>query len=99
MRVTVNVLLINEFLEYFNLQWVNNLNGWYEGYSPDYPSTNNALEATNNVIKKESTLRERLSLGQFFSTLTKMIESWSNERNPFHVNSKFFFTKPLMLFC
>ncbi|CAF5223666.1 unnamed protein product, partial [Rotaria magnacalcarata] len=29
------------------------------------PSTNNALEAINNVIKKENTFRERLSLSRF----------------------------------
>lgn len=59
---------INNFLEYFNFQWVTKLNGWYEGYSFGYPSTTNALEATNNVIKKEGTVTETIGT-MFFKIL------------------------------
>ncbi|CAF4494856.1 unnamed protein product, partial [Rotaria magnacalcarata] len=41
------------------------------------PSTNNALEATNNVIKKEHTLRERLPLSRFKVLAFEIVEKWS----------------------
>ena len=51
-----------KFLQYFSSQWLNSKNGWFEGLATYVPSTNNALEATNRVIKDEDTLRERLVL-------------------------------------
>jgi hypothetical protein len=49
-----------DFINYFKSEWLTAHSGWYEGYSEYTPSTNNALEATNNVIKQENTFRERL---------------------------------------
>ena len=49
-------------LKYFINEWLSSKDGWYEGYQTHRPSTNNALEATNRVIKDEDTLRERLPL-------------------------------------
>lgn len=49
---------------------------WFEGYKQFTPSTNNALEATNRVIKDEDTLRNRLPLARFLTTVTVMIEKW-----------------------
>ncbi|CAM4842587.1 unnamed protein product [Rotaria magnacalcarata] len=40
------------FIEYFQNEWLTTHNAWYEGVGHFTPSTNNALEATNNVIKK-----------------------------------------------
>ncbi|RNA34394.1 hypothetical protein BpHYR1_042175 [Brachionus plicatilis] len=46
---SLNNLKINEFFEYFLSQWFGEYTiGWYERYSEGYPSTNNALESTNN---------------------------------------------------
>ena len=55
-----------DFIRYFKSEWLTAHSGWYEGYSEYTPSTNNALEATNNVIKRENTFRERLVLSRFF---------------------------------
>ena len=50
------------FLQYFEAQWINQLPGWYEGYAKCIPSTNNALESFNRVIKDQKTMREGLPL-------------------------------------
>ena len=36
------------------------MNGWYEELEENVPNTNNALEARNQVVKDEDTIRERL---------------------------------------
>ncbi|CAF1565162.1 unnamed protein product [Rotaria magnacalcarata] len=41
------------------------------------PSANNALEVTNNIIKKENTLRERLLLSRFKVLAFEIVEKWS----------------------
>ncbi|CAF2152090.1 unnamed protein product [Rotaria magnacalcarata] len=40
------------FIQYFQNEWLTTHNAWYEGVGHFAPSTNNALEAINNVIKK-----------------------------------------------
>lgn len=52
---------------------------WYEGFKSKTPSTNNALESSNKVIKDEQTLRERFDLSQFRGVLFSMVEQWSTE--------------------
>lgn len=43
-----------DFLTYFQNQWLGDRNvGWYEGFSLGVPSTNNALESNNGVIKND----------------------------------------------
>ncbi|CAF0869309.1 unnamed protein product [Brachionus calyciflorus] len=50
--------------------WINSRNyGWYEGHAILYPSTNNALEATNNSIKGIHTFRDRVPFSQFIEQL------------------------------
>jgi transposase-like protein len=46
----------NSFVSYFREEYINNNSGWFEGLALGYPSTNNCLEATNNVVKKEWTM-------------------------------------------
>lgn len=65
-------------IEYFENQWVLKNRFWYEAFALLIPSTNNALEAKNRLIKDEHTLRERMDLGKFRFTLFAMVESWSN---------------------
>jgi hypothetical protein len=60
------------------------------------PSTNNALEATNRVIKDEDTLRERLVLSKFTVILFSIVKKWSKERNPALINSKKFEHTPII---
>lgn len=64
-----------KFLEYLNKVWFGSLATWYEGFAFCVPSTNNALESFNLVIKLEETLREKLPLSQFKDQL---LESASN---------------------
>jgi len=65
------------FIEYFQNEWLTTHNEWYEGVGHFTPSTNNGLEATNNVIKKENTLRERLPLSRFKVLAFEIVEKWS----------------------
>ena len=85
-----------KFLQYFSSQWLNSKNGWFEGLATYVPSTNNALEATNRVIKDEDTLRERLVLSRFTVVLFSIVNKWSKERDPTLINSKKFEHKPLI---
>ncbi len=41
----------------------------YEGICPHCPSTNNALETTNNWIKTTHTFRERVSLSTVYHNI------------------------------
>lgn len=68
-----------ELVEYFEYEWLIQNRNWYEGYMHKTPSTNNALEAYNKVIKDEHTMRERLDISQFRVVLFNMIKQWSIE--------------------
>ena len=72
-----------EFVEYINQMWFSSHQTWYEGARIKTPSTNNALESFNLVIKKEHTLRELLPLPRFFELCLQVVEKWSRE----YVNS------------
>ncbi|RMZ98423.1 hypothetical protein BpHYR1_035707, partial [Brachionus plicatilis] len=71
---------IKEFFKF----WLDEHNlGWFEGFAPGFPSTNNALESTNRYIKDDGTLRIRLAIRQFVSLMENgFIRDWSRERNP-----------------
>ena len=74
---------INQFLQYFEKEWYTKHPGWYEGFAPGLPSTNNGLESTNGVIKKDGTTRKRLSLARFLELVeSKIVKDWSINRNP-----------------
>lgn len=69
------------FDDYFEDEWINSSNqGWFEGLAPGYPSTNNGLESTNNVIKTIHTLKERVPLSQFLERLKIILNRWSVDR-------------------
>lgn len=82
---------VNDFLDYFSDYWVHGKkkkekpeefdiipnSGWYEGIAIRTPSTNNALEATNNVIKTHHSLRSRLPLGHYLNNAVSMLNHWS----------------------
>lgn len=67
----------SEFIEYFTDEWIRKNPNWYEGVKTCVPSTTNALEATNRVLKDDVTGRERLSVGQFISVIADMIGRYS----------------------
>ena len=71
---------------YFKNQWVKKNSLWFEGAAVGYPSSNNGLEATNGVIKRDHTLRTRLPVGQFLQSGSELLEKWSYARNPASVN-------------
>ena len=79
------------FVEYFENEWLASHNGWYEGIQHLTPSTNNALEATNRVIKDENTFRERLPLARFKVLTFEIVEKWSKL---YERNLKQFYDKP-----
>lgn len=66
-----------KILEYFQHEWLESNPNWFEGVSKLVPSTNNALESFNRVIKDENTLRERLPLSRFAVILKEYINTWS----------------------
>ncbi|CAF2860788.1 unnamed protein product, partial [Rotaria sp. Silwood2] len=85
---------IIEFLNYFDNEWIQTNGGWYEGIQLYTPSTNNALEATNKVIKDDGTFRERHVLSRFLVVASNIINNWSIERDPSSINTKLFATEP-----
>jgi hypothetical protein len=72
----INDQQVKEFIEYFNSQWLVKNSSWYERIALGYPSTNNGLEATNAVIKKSHTMRERLPVGQFLNNILELLITW-----------------------
>jgi len=67
----------NDFVGYMKQMWLTTHKNWYEGVARNTPSTNNALESFNNVIKNEDTLRERLPLSRFLQLCLNSTERWS----------------------
>lgn len=79
----------NKFVDYMVSGWFGAYRYWFEGAADLTPSTNNALEAFNLVIKREETFRERLPLPRFLETSLKSVERWSKE---YENNSRIFHT-------
>lgn len=66
-----------ELIDYFRDEWLIQNRNWYEGIAKRVPSTNNALESSNRLIKDEQTLRERMDIAQFRVKLFEMVKQWS----------------------
>lgn len=74
-------------MNYFEKEWLRKNRYWYEGAASDVcatsditsniPSTNNAAETANRLIKDEHTLRELFDLGQFRAVVFDMLKIWS----------------------
>ncbi|CAF1550482.1 unnamed protein product, partial [Rotaria sordida] len=67
------------FANYFEQTWLLDLKFWYEGAAIGYPLTNNGLESLNNRIKQQYTLRNKLPLPKFISTMDTMLREWSRK--------------------
>lgn len=65
------------FTNYFKEEWLVNNRYWYLGVAPNSPITNNALEATNKLIRDYNTLRERLPLSRFVVAASNIVTKWS----------------------
>lgn len=77
------------FLDYFNKEWIHQLDGWYEGHAPEKPSTDIGLEAVNLQVKKEYMFGNRTPVGQFLEIVKqKIVHDWSTIRNPANINYK-----------
>ncbi|CAF1193129.1 unnamed protein product [Didymodactylos carnosus] len=79
---------LNDFSQYFQQNWVSSLPYWYEGVVSLAPSTNNGL---NGRIKKDYTLRNRLSLSTFLKTAERMLIDWSTDsgKKPFQLRTTY----------
>lgn len=60
------------FVAYFKKEWLNVHCNWFEGAAHYTPSTNNALESHNAVIKRKITLRRRLPMNEFLKCMMEM---------------------------
>lgn len=81
----------SEFCDYFEKEWLKKNRLWYEGVQNHVPSTNNALESANKVIKDRHTVRELFDLSRFRQVLFQMINEWSML---YTYGQKEFFTNP-----
>lgn len=59
---------------------------WYEGAAGGLPSSNNEVEDTNSVIKKEHTLGKRYPVETFLGVTNNMVKQWSERRDPKSAN-------------
>lgn len=66
------------FCSYFKKVWIDKNNSWFEGYCMFVPSTNNALEAFNNVIKRKYTFRKRLGIVKFNDQIFNLFKEKSS---------------------
>ena len=88
---------VQEFLEYFNREWVSKHPGWYEGFLGSLgPSTNNGLESINADIKRSKTLRKLMSLPAFINLAFSMLKEWSYPHIESNVDCKQFQISPLI---
>ena len=72
---------VSEFFLYVKKVWLSpDLRNWYEAANPMMLSTNNSLESSNNVFKRDYTGRKRLSMPHLVQKLKEMMEEAS--KNP-----------------
>jgi hypothetical protein len=83
-----------KFIEYYTPEWYKSGNNtWYEVYSKNICSTNNALEATNRVIKDCVTSHRSMSVSMFLNSYSEFISvSWSKKKDENVPNPKPFKT-------
>ena len=85
---------MKDCVSYFCDHWLLTNNNWYEGIALGTSSTNNGIESTNGVIKRENALRERLPVGQFLNTASNILKKWFTDRQPECTNYKPFHENP-----
>ena len=68
---------IKRFFSYVEKTWVNSkLSFWYQGSFPFNNTTNNAVEAWNQVFKQRYSLRQKLGLHNLMLKLSEISEEW-----------------------
>ena len=88
--------IIDEFLEYFQLEKMTNSPNWYEAAAQFVPSTSNGIESGNREIKDGETFRERWPIGRFMNKSLSIVRNWSKERKPSNINCKLYHTTPIL---
>lgn len=68
-----------DFVSYFEKEWLGPHYNWFEGAANYTPSTNNALESHNAVIKRLITLRRRLPMNEFLVCMKNMAADISKQ--------------------
>ena len=69
---------IRDFFLYFTKQWcLSDVRFWFQGSNPQHALSNNSLEATNHILKKEYTNRERLSIPHLMDKISDQMRNWS----------------------
>lgn len=69
----------SQFCGYFKRTWIDLHGTWYAGVARGVPCTNNGTESFNDLIKKQTTIREKLPVGTFLVELIKSTEMWSKD--------------------
>lgn len=69
----------SDFVTYFQKEWLGAHCNWFEGSANYTPSTNNALESHNAIIKRLITLRRRLPMNQFLICMKNMTSDISKQ--------------------
>ena len=73
-------LRAHKFYLYFTKVWLrSDIQMSYEAANPMMLSTNNSLEASNNVLKRDYNGRMRLSMPNFVEKVKDMAEKWSKK--------------------
>lgn len=78
------------FCDYFQKVWLRKNFSRFERYQVLIPSTNNALESFNNVIKRKYTTRRRLNIVKFNGQVFKLFKDMSSsyeENRTYAINS------------
>ena len=82
----------HESLTYIKTEYFHKNQNWFEGFGQNCPSTNNAIESFNAVLKRCYTLRERMAVGDFLESMENMLNEQSLLRDPISKDSKPFQT-------
>ena len=84
---------LDVFLDYFKLEKLTNTPNWYEAAAKFVPSTSNAIESNNRIIKDDETFRDKWPIGRFVPKSLEIVSHWA-DRNPEKVNCKHFHLFP-----
>ena len=86
--------VVDVFLDYFKFEKLKNTPYWYEAVAKSVPSTSNAIESNNRIIKDDETFRKQWPIGRFIPKSLEIVSHWSQDRNPEKVNCKHFHSVP-----
>ena len=68
-----------DILDYLEERYFTTHDTWHEGVAQRVPKQNNGCEGNNRTIKDEHTIRERLTMALFKTSMMNMIRIWSQD--------------------